>query len=190
MKNIFAYFVVCYVFCCPKMIVKIAKIEHWINMKITGYTVSHMHGYYGHHENWQCRKGIIGDELKFKDGQGIAFKKFFKITKISFQSLHYQAQNAKYNIIISFNMPKLNKTKISKSIAWYEHFSFFHPFHLYLIFMHSYSIWVFKRCFKMNSISLLKFSRKRLKWHRYSKKDVLLFDFDNMNEKKYTKSHM
>lgn len=136
MKNIFAYFVVCYVFCCPKMIVKIAKIEHWNNMKITGYTVSHtsMHDFYGHHENWQCRKGIVGDELKFKDGQGIAFKKFFKITKISFQSSHYQAQNAIYNIIISLNMPKLNKTKISKSIARYEHFSFFHPFHLFNIY--------------------------------------------------------
>lgn len=60
---------------------------------------------------------MVGNELKFKDGQGIASKKFFKITKISFQSSHYQAQNAKYNIIMSFNMPKLNKTKISKTIA-------------------------------------------------------------------------
>lgn len=63
------------------------------------------------------KKGTVGDELKFKDGQGIAFEKFFKITKISFQSSHYQTQNAKYNIIISFNMPKSNKSKISKSIA-------------------------------------------------------------------------
>lgn len=136
---------VCYVFCCPKMIVKIAKIEQWINMKITGYTVSHtsMHDFYGHHENWQCRKGIVGDELKFKDGQEIASKKFFKITKISFQSSHYQAQNAKYNMIMSFNMPKLNKTKISKSIAWHEHFSFFHILFIYIQYLCIHNLFEF-----------------------------------------------
>lgn len=41
LENIFSYCVVCYVFCSPKIMVKIAKIEQWINMKITGYTVSH-----------------------------------------------------------------------------------------------------------------------------------------------------